>query len=68
MRGMFFQQPLEFRLEVEGDQWCQGDAVVCKLSIKNRGQSAKELNPLFLHLACGTLKRLSKKAMMPSLF
>ena len=61
MRGIFFQQPLEFRLEVEGDEWVQGDSVSCVLSIKNRGSETRTLDGLYLHLATGTLKKVKQK-------
>lgn len=62
MKGMFFQQPLEFRLEVDGDEWRQGDQIICKLSVKNRGTSSVSINELFLHLASGSLKKVKQKA------
>lgn len=62
MRGIFFQQPLEFRLEVIGDEWRQGDRAACRLAVINRGSAAQSVQELSLHLACGTLKKVKQKA------
>ena len=62
MRGVFFKQALEFRIEVTGDEWHQGDKVLCTLSVKNRGSSPQPLSGLYLHLALGNIKKVREKA------
>ena len=62
MRGIFFQQPLEYRLEVEGDEWLQGDEVICKLTLKNRGSTKVTVQQAFLHLALAPLKKVKEKS------
>ena len=61
MKGVFFKNQLEFRLEVKGDEWHQGVTLACVLSIKNRGASSQELSDLYLHLACGKTKSIREK-------
>ena len=61
MKGVFFKQPLEFKLEVQGDEWFQGQALVCTLSIKNRGSSSEKVADPFLCLAHGSIKQIKEK-------
>lgn len=61
MRGIFLQQPLEFRLEVPGDTFVQGSTVSCTLSIKNHGDSAVRLDNLTLQIALGNVKKVKAK-------
>lgn len=62
MRGVFFNSGLEFRLEVTGNDFHQGDTVPCVLTVKNHGDSGTELSDLKLQLAVGTLKKVKAKA------
>jgi hypothetical protein len=62
VKGVFFKQPLEFRLEVKGDEWHQGESLSCVLSVKNRGASSLSLSGLYLHLARGSMKSVREKA------
>lgn len=62
MKGVFFKQPLEFRLEVKGDEWQQGESLSCVLTVKNHGGSSQSLSGLFLHLAQGSIKSVREKA------
>jgi hypothetical protein len=62
VKGVFFKQPLEFRLEVKGDEWRQGESLSCVLSVKNRGASSQPLSGLYLHLAQGNIKSVREKA------
>ena len=62
MRGTFFKQPLEFKLDVKGDEWRQGDSISCALSVKNRGTSTESLAGLFMNLACGDIKGVREKS------
>lgn len=61
MRGITIQSPLEFRLEVTGETFAQGDQVPCKLSVKNHGATSAVLDALSLVLALGNLKKVKAK-------
>lgn len=62
MRGVFFSKGLEYRLEVQGDEWTQGDSLSCGLSIKNRNLSRVSVSGLLLCLSLGDLKKVKAKA------
>lgn len=62
MRGVFFNQGLEYKLEVSGSDFRQGDSVQCTLSLKNHTSSPVPLDHLRLTLAVGTLKKVKSKA------
>ena len=61
MRGIFIQHPLEFRLEVTGDAFCQGAQVPARLAVKNHGSSPVSLPDLTVRLATGDLKKVKAK-------
>ena len=61
MKGLVFHQQLEIRLEVDGEEFRQGDRLPCRLSIKNRGTSPIKLAPAFLQLATGDQKHVKAK-------
>jgi len=61
MRGLFLQDQLEFKLEVAGDGWRQGDELSCALSVKNRGDAPAALGGLQLRTAYGNLKKIRQK-------
>jgi len=61
VRGVFVKEQLEFRLEVTGDEWRQGDELPCTLSIKNHAASKQSLQDLYLHLACGQMKKVKQR-------
>jgi hypothetical protein len=58
MRGLFLQQPLEFRLNVTGDSFSQGAQIPCSLTVKNHGETPVHLQDLTLTLALGNLKKI----------
>lgn len=61
MKGTYFQKPLEFRLEVEGESWSQGDPVQGTLIIKNHGPEAIATDDMRVQLAYGELKKVRAK-------
>lgn len=61
MKGVFFQQPLEIRVEVTGDEFRQGDTLPCTLSVKNHGAAPVSLSGAVLKLALGDLKKVKQK-------
>src|SRR5690606_15396036 len=62
MKGLLFHQQLEIRLEVEGEEFHQGDSVSCALTVKNRGNEPQQAGKLFLALARGDMKKVKQKA------
>lgn len=61
MRGVNIQQPYEFRLEVQGDDFVQGQSVPCVLTVKNRSGAPSTLQTPALLLAVGNLKKVKAK-------
>src|SRR4051812_18114787 len=61
MKGMSFQKPLEFRLQVEGETWNQGDSISGVLEVKNRGSESISLADMQVQLGHGRLKRVHEK-------
>ena len=61
MRGLFLSQSIEYRLEVTGDSFSQGDTLHCSLIIKSHADSPTILTDLSLILAHGDLKRVKTK-------
>jgi hypothetical protein len=61
MRGVSIQQPYELRLEVQGEDFTQGQSVPCVLTIKNRSGASAPLETPALLLAVGNLKKVKAK-------
>jgi hypothetical protein len=66
MRGLFLQNSIEVRLEVQGDSFEQGQRVPCILTFTNRGPQPVTLAAPTLRLALGDAKLV--KAKDPSAF
>jgi hypothetical protein len=62
MRGVFFNQPLEFRLEVPSHDLYQGDTVQGTLSVKNHGTELLKVCDLRVKLSLGDAKKVKAKA------
>ena len=62
MKGVSFQNPLEFNVSVEGEKWNQGDELSGMLTVKNRGTLSVSQGNIRLHLAWGELKKVRAKA------
>jgi len=62
MRSVFIQKPLEFRLEVPLEAAVQGEAVPCRVSVKNHGAEPTPLSQFSLLLGLGVLKKVKAKA------
>ena len=62
MKGLLFHQQLEIRVEVEGEEFHQGETVNCSVSIKNRGTSETQVPGALLELAHGDGKLVKQKA------
>lgn len=61
MKGTFFQRPLEFKLQVDGESWRQGDAIAGELTVKNHGNEAVSLADMHVDLAHGKLRDVRAK-------
>lgn len=61
MRSILIQSPLEFRLEVVGDEFSQGSAVPCTLTIKNHSPLEVTVTAPALRLVLGNLKKAKAK-------
>lgn len=61
MRGVFFQKPLEFTLNVDGEVWRQGDSISGTLSVKNHHSAEVALPELKVILSHGELNKVRKK-------
>ena len=44
MRSTFFQQPLQYQIEIDGENWDQGEKIKGKLIIRNMSSEAVILN------------------------
>ncbi len=62
MKGVFFKHPLEFRLELTGNEWRQGEKLACQLSLNNRGNVPFSVTAPFLLLARADIKRVREKS------
>jgi hypothetical protein len=62
VKGTSFQQPYEFKLEVEGESWNQGEPLRGSLLIKNHGGAPAALSGVQVKLAYGGLKKVHAKS------
>ena len=53
MRSAFFQQPLEYQIEVEGESWEQGEVVKGLLRVRNMSSEAVSVKTPQIILAHG---------------
>lgn len=61
MRGLFLKHPLEFRLEVKGDSFFQGQDLSCALIIKNHGDAPALVAEPTVVLVRADLKKVKAK-------
>ena len=61
MKGVSFQNGIEFRVVVEGESWAQGDPISATLEATSKNNSAGR-SPLHLFLAEGTDKKVKLKS------
>jgi hypothetical protein len=62
MKGTFFARPLEFKLEIQGEKWFQGETIKTKLLIHNHDQECAKLHNFGLILAHGDSKKVKAKS------
>lgn len=63
MKGIFFEKPYEFNIEIEGESWSQGDKVKGNLVVRNHGSDQLDLSDLGVTLALTDIKKF--KALNP---
>lgn len=61
MKGTFFQQPLEFSLDIQGESWQQGQKVKGNLIIRNHGGEEVDLSHYGVTLALTDAKKFKDK-------
>jgi hypothetical protein len=61
MKGTHFNRPLEFKIEIQGEQWIQGQAIRGEFEIINHSPEKQDLKTFELGLAFGHLKKIKNK-------
>lgn len=61
MKGIFVHNQVEYRLEVVGDEFWQGDSLQCTLSVKNHSPSARIVDGVRLDLVLASLSKIKQK-------
>jgi len=62
MKGIIIQHPLEIRVAVEGDAFCQGDSLCCALAIKNHSNQPQTIATPRLELVLGNIKKVKQRS------
>lgn len=58
MKGSFFAQSLEWKIETQGESWSQGNAIKGMLSVTNHGTSEQSLENSGVALAYADIKKV----------
>jgi hypothetical protein len=58
VKGIFFQKPFEFSLNVSGESWRQSETISGTLTVRNRGNETASLAGTRVELALGQLKKV----------
>jgi len=61
MKSTFFEKNIEYQLEVNGENWNQGEIISGQLQIVNRDQKALQIESVEIVLAHGLKKNLKEK-------
>jgi hypothetical protein len=61
VKATFFQKPLEFNLNIEGESWRQGDTISGSLLFKNHGSEAVDASEIRVVLVHGAITKVRKK-------
>jgi len=61
MKGTFFNKSLEFKLNVNGESWFQGDTISGTLWVKNHSNLEIKLSELSVFIAYGSTKKVQAK-------
>ncbi len=62
MKGLFFNKPLEWSIEVQGESWYQGSTLQGKLTVKNHGTEAMDLSDSGVGLAFADIKKIHARS------
>jgi len=65
MRSVYFQQPLEHQIEVEGESWNQGEVVKGQIRIRNMSSKSVAVKTSQIILAHGLKKAFKEGTMVP---
>ena len=65
MRSVYFQQPLEHQIEVEGESWNQGEVVKGQIRIRNMSSKTVAVKTSQIILAHGLKKAFKEGTMVP---
>jgi len=65
MRSVYFQQPLEYQIEVEGESWNQGEVVKGQIRIRNMSSKTVAVKTSQIILAHGLKKAFKEGTMVP---
>ena len=60
MRSTFFQQPLQHQIEIDGENWNQGEEIKGKLTIRNMSSETVVVNTSQVILAYGLKKSINE--------
>ena len=61
MKGIFIFEQMEIVLSVEGEEFCQGNSLLCNLVVKNRGDGPRSISDLQINLCHSKLGKGKKK-------
>lgn len=61
MKGTFFQRPLEFNLQIDGESWSQGDLIKGSLAVKSHNPDVPLPTDVKVHVAHGLLRKIRQK-------
>jgi len=61
MKGTFFNKPLEYKIEIDGESWTQGSKVTGNIIIVNHSKRPVALNKNGCHLCFTNIKKLKAK-------
>ena len=65
MKGVFFQKPLEFNIEIIGENFEQGDLIKGTAKVKNHDKGPIEMAQYGIILAHGEDKKSKKRMIRP---
>lgn len=65
MRSAFFQQPLQYKIEIDGENWYQGEEIKGKLIIRNMSSETVVVNASQVILAYGLKKSIKEGSESP---
>ncbi len=65
MRSVYFQQPLEYQIDVEGESWNQGEVVKGQIRIRNMSSKTVAVKTSQIILAHGLKKAFKEGTMVP---